>query len=1141
MSASLSVDALSKQLTNHDTQQQTLHAILQLNARGHDVAQVADRVVRNCLFASGDINPQVMSLSLDVLIASPSHAFWVDTLSILIENLRRSATPACLVVLLKLPSLPHAALQHFLLYSTTSLIQCLSKDTSPSIRHAAVHAIAALTLRTRPLTASSDDAVRLEAMDDSHIIVIRRAIERLLFALLETVFDKIDSVAVTALTLLTAYAHSIHTLADHAPINATKRATARTVWEILIASLPRFSERFAKVFASTSSLKSATTSGPSPQFRHVKHSTTAFAKLASHVLSQPIEQDNSLNPPDADLENAQARAIRWVETVLLPLSDHSNVELAASACTSLLLVCSFSMDSPSSEKIVSWGMRAVRNIIRLLSQDKKPMPSIVASGLVRDAAAALAALSKSELVTTKFIVTSSIELLPFAATCPGRQRRLETVSLISLTIVEYDLSGQDANAATALKAVLKSESWRSIMADSKSDSNVSSEVICCFALSLLESSKKISSCSDANLLSNLSHNWAVMLVYLMRGSVDCLNWPSSPASSFAKEMFIRLFSASGQYSSFLMLSKGIGMEEYESIQEMLAKAALEQEEVGVQASLLVCIAKYWLSSGLKAESYANVVVKAIWKLSQEHFRDEEIVLSQFKTGTWWSEESEAVTSAIETKSGVGVSSLATILGKRTKAALDTVHKLEPSTSIDGSTLITDYIYAGLHALVALVGHNPPLAEKGIVLLNKYMIVMEQAESADYIALEAVRNTIAVLETYESDFYPKPVAVRDLGLTTVQSESPQRTDGLAWLEGVSDICVFASSRLDDPTRNLATISTEEAVLLASEASKKKMVGFCKVTLEDPQNDLTRDVVEGDSQNLNGSADPFGVVASHYMDTVKGLALIRVDVSNRSKFRAKNVSLCCSSSGAIVPLPDAATSYVLGSMDEAVTVTQHITLAVRRNQGFGGKVYLSVRIKGENASTDRVEEEQCCIPYNIPSADVLLLRKPAAIAGVDVFRRRWDAMRRACSFHVVVRKDQTVDLMMDVLERKSKCVRLVGRMRTHSHVCALVADSSRGDYISMAAVAPEARGDAGGGPCVAYVTIRSNSDGYSSAFRDECRDWLEPMFRVIFVDQAVSDEDKYFALRPQDAYFITDVNAQMSPYQRWRQAHAVRMSL
>lgn len=1158
------IDNLSKQLINHDTHQQTLHAILQHAARGHDVSQAAERVVRHCLYSPSGPTPQILSLSIDVLIASPSHAFWVDTLSILIENLRRTSTPACLVILLKIPLLPHTALQHLLLYSSTVLTECLSNDESPSVRRAAVHAIVAFTLRTRPLTAPATDAIRLEAIQDKeHLIVIKRGIERLLFALLEAVFDQTDSVAVTSLTLLTRYAHSAHNLPEHAPLNATKRATSRTIWQILVASLPRLSERFSTIFSHNPVTKSSLSNSShqmSTPFRHLRDSTTAFAQMAAHVLSQPADPPENPDVPDSNLRDAQRRAINWIETVLLPLSGSTDVEMSSSACLSLFLVAGFSSDNPSDEKVFQWGVHGVRNIIRLLSQDDNPVPSIVASGWVRDVVYALAALSKSELVTTKFIISSSIALLPYAATCPARQRRLEALTLIAFTVVEYDLSGRDTSVAVVLKAILKSDSWRSVLAESKTDSTVSSELICCIGMSLLESARKIGMCPDADMQLNLTHTWAVMLSLLMRSSVECLNWAHSPASMYAKEVFLKLFSAAGQYSSFLMRSQGIGMEEYEHMQEILVKATLEQEEVSIQASLLVCVTKYWLTSGMRAEGHTGLMLKAIWKHVQQHYRDEEVFRQELKTGALWSEAKQGDRTPAERAVQGGYISLATRVGKRTRAVWENVSSTV-STAIEtrlfgsialstaaeeGSTLTTDYIYSGLSALIALVGHNPPLTEKSIALLEKYIRILEQAESADYIALEAVRNTMMVLKTYEGEHFPKVVDARPLvsiiGQEAVMEGESTQENRLAWLDSVTDNCVFASSRLSDPSRELSTVTSEEAVLHACAMSKRKLAPFGKVTMEEFRDDI-RDSLEGDSQILHGSADPFSVVASHYMDTVKGLVLIRVQVMNRTSIRALNVSLHYASSGALAPLPDAPTRHFLGSMDQGVNVTQRITLAVRRHEGFAGKVFFSVRTKGEGASGGEAgyEEEQTVIPYYIPSADVLLLRRPPSSAGVDVFRRRWDAMRHCCSFQAVVRKSQNVDLLIDMLERKSKCLRQVGRMRTYSHVCVMVADSSSEDYVVVAALAPEATGVDGAGPCVVYLTIRSNSQSYCMAFREECRDWLKEGFRVIFPDAELSEDDKRFALRPQDAYFITDSDSNMTPYQRWRKAHAIRASL
>lgn len=1151
MDASAAVESLSKKLVEQELHLNTLHAILQLSARGYDVSPAAERVVRYCLYTPTGTTTDVLSLALDILVASPSHAFWVDVLSIILENLRRSGSRACITVLLKIPALPHSALQHLLLYSTTPLIACVSTDTSPSIRCAAVNAISSIVLRDRPLTAPTTDAIHLEKVDDdNHLTVLRRGVERLLFALLEAVFDSSDAVAITALTNLTSYSYSASLLTEYAPLNATKRATAQAIWHILTASLSRLSNRFASVFSSAPSSKSSSSNSLS-ESRNLKDCISSFSRMASHVLSHSLDRSENSEETDEELRAAQKRATTWVDSVLRPLSDHPNIELAFNASISLLQVCSYAGENPSNDNVSSWGTHAVSSIVRILTRDDSPIPAIVASTLVRHAAYALAALSKFEQITSKFVISSTVSLLPYAATCPGRRRRLELLTLLASTVIEYDLSCRDSNIAAALKAVLKSNSWRSIIAEAKTDSTISSELVSCFGMTCLEASKKIFQCQDDAMRQNLTHTWAVMLCFFMHGSVDCLRWPYSPASLFAKEVFLKVFTAAGQYTSYLTRSQNISLQEYERVQELLVGAASEQQDASIRASLLANITTYWLASGMKAQSNAQHIVKAVWKHLNDHFRDEEIFKSELKTGALWSEADKGGAAKGAPGQQLGYVSFANRVSKQTRAVIDTFsstlstaieNRLIGSVALstaaaEGSTLTTDYVYTGMAPLIALVGHVPDLATKCIALLNKYILVMKHAGSADFIAMEAVQNTITVLQTYEGEHFPKPIAVRDL--KNIIGATSEKSRALAWLQSASNTCVIASSRLEDPRKDFSTISTEEEVLRACSASSKKLVPFCRTSLIESPAD-TRDLEEGDSQVLHGCSDPFSVVASHTMDTVKGLAVIRINIVNRSSFLADHVSLHFSSSGALMPLPDGPTCFSLGSIAHGVNVTHTLTLAVHHNQSYTGQVHFSIRVRGANSRHGH-EEEQMMIPYYIPSADVLLLRRPAGNAGVDVFRRRWDAMRESVSFHVFLKKDQSVDLLVDLLERKSKCLRSVGRMRSHSHVCAMVADSSRGNYVAVVALAPEARDSSGTGPCVVYMTIRSNSLGYSAAFRNECREWLKNKFRVIFLHEGVSEEDRALALRPQDAYFITDLNSDLSPYQRWRKAHAVRMSL
>ncbi len=177
---------------------------------------------------------------------SPSHAFWVDTLAVVCHSLRYPSDPQCLATLMKIAHLPHAAVQHLLLYSTTTFERLLnrSSDVPPATRRAAVNTVVSLVLRRRPVTAAAPDhdGVRLEQLnDEAHVKTLHRSVERLLFALLETCFDDDETIAIPCLYELTTYAHTCLSLSSHAPANAAKKATGRVVWTVLDGSLPRLS------------------------------------------------------------------------------------------------------------------------------------------------------------------------------------------------------------------------------------------------------------------------------------------------------------------------------------------------------------------------------------------------------------------------------------------------------------------------------------------------------------------------------------------------------------------------------------------------------------------------------------------------------------------------------------------------------------------------------------------------------------------------------------------------------------------------------------------------------------------------------------------------------------------------------------
>ncbi|PXF45179.1 hypothetical protein BWQ96_05080 [Gracilariopsis chorda] len=1148
------VEDISRNLPRKELQVLTLHKLLQRSAKGHDVSQCAERVVRHCLLSASGTTPEVLSLSLDLLIASPSHTYWVDTLSVIAENLKRHGTNACYTVLRKIPSLPHAALQHLSIYCTTALIECLLNDSSPAIRRTATHAIAAFVLRSRPLTAPSIEAVRLEQLNEEQILVVRTTIERLLFALLQALFDHSDEVAIAALDLLTRFAFEAWS-EEPSLLNATKRSTALAIWDILVPSYKKIGGRFAS-FLSKYSKKSSEEKQTFETLHHLKDVLKALSRFISYILGSKASRSKT----SEDAAQLHQQALKWsinaVDSLFLPMCDELSVELCSSACCSVLMMCCYAAEAPSSEKVAAWGIKATRRITRLLLEHDSQVPLVVMVGLVRDGTNSLAALSKNDYVNSKFISSTSVGLLPFAARCPSKNARLEAFSVISSTVVEYDLSGRDSGIGVTMKALLTSESWRGIVGNVDSDSEIASELVCCFSQSLLDASRKIFKCPDPNLRLTLTNTWAVMLSQLMSKTIQCLNWPYSPASAFAKELFLKLFDALGQYSSFLMRSQGVGMEEYERLQEMMVKATLDQQDVGIRASLLVCVTRYWLTSGMKAEANAGHMLKAIWKHIQEHYRDKEIHIKELQTGALWSEAKQGYKTPAQRAVEGGYVSMVTAMSKRTKAVLQTVGTVASAientifgsialatAASEGSTLTTDYMYAALSSLLALVSQNPPLTEKAVQVLRKYIGIMDEAESSDFIALEAIRNTVSSIEMYGDDYFPKPVAVRDLWSIVrrrSRSGSGMLNDPFAWMEDITESCIFASSRLHDYSRGSTLLSTEEAVLGVSTAALSKMKGYNQATLRDST--IGKNLsVEGDHQTLNGASDPFSVIASHSMDTVKGTALIRVDVLNRSKFRSGSTSVVFSAAGALIPLPDGPTAYALGTIDSGASVTQRLVLSVRKDQGFAGEVYITILTAQEGAAhaDDANVAEQPCVPYYVPSSDVLLLRKPARNAGVDVFRRRWDLMRFSISFQVHIRKDQSIDGFIDTLERRSKCLRQVGRMRTYSHVCCLVADSSRGDYVAVAVLAPEARGAKGHGPCVLYVTIRSNSDGYNAAFRDECREWLKKSYKLIFPDEELTKEEKRLAVRPQDAYFITESEDGMSPYQRWRLAHSARI--
>jgi hypothetical protein len=1181
----VNVQAISARLSRPESQHGALLELLHLHASGVDIAPASDHVVRHILFASVATDPNILSLAYDALIAAPSSPHWVDTLSSLTKALGSPARAVAAVALSKIPALPHPALAHIALVAATPLLAPLLDGASypAPVRVCAVHAAAALVLRERPITAEQLDPIRLDPLAPGQLAIVRTSVARALESLVGALADPHhDAVVLAALGVLTHYASSADAVPHSSVLRATTEATATFVWDLLLPRAPAIAARLARIatgnsFSSATSTSTASRTSSTPPVEGQLESSRLYdrrsalrslARLAAHALSgssvrvgsNPLSittRDDSEGALEANesAEGAAHWAVEWTERVLTNACDDQEWRLASTAATAILVVCSFASIPSVADKRARWGVKAITRLTRILGEHGRKMSSLLSTAITKDAFRGIAALSKDANATSKFVVATAIGLLPHAASCPRLTDRLEALTVLSSTVIEFDLSGRDASAsattsAPSLTAITSSAAWRDIFSSAVEDSTTASEIVCCFGQALLDASRKIVVVKDSAAREFLMSCWASMLAKLLQRTASCLSWPYSSASSFAKEMFLKTFEALGQYSAFLTRTRGMGMEVYEGLQEMLVVAAVKQKDVNTRAALLICVTKYWIPSALKAEANAGHVMKAVWKHAQEHYCDDEVMLKELQTGALWSDAQAGCLTPAQRATEGGYVSLMTALSKRTRAVVDTVSStvtnvveatLFGSVALataaqEGSTLTTDYAYTSLAALLALVHRNPTFAEKAIELARDYIAIMNRAESTDLLVLEATHNTIASLQMYMDEFFPKPVPARPDMAVPYADNNIISSDPHAWLLSVTQSCVFATSRLDDPSKESITVSTEESVLHASTVARSKMLPLNPGTLQNREPGV-KGAVEGDQQTLSGAADPFGVVASHTMDTVKALATLRIDVVNRSAFHVSTAYITFSAAGALAPLLDAPTKFSLGSLSPGASSTERVTLSVRHNQGFAAHIMFKIHVEDDGRISMHNYAEQPCLPYYIPSSDVLLLRRPPESAGVDVFRRRWDFMREASKFHVAIRKNQDLDGLVDTLERRSGCLREVGRMRVSSHVSAMVADSSRGDYIALAALAPEARGPAGTGPCLVYVTIRSNSAAYSDAFRKECREWLSSRFKVVVLDDDPNQALKIQALHPQDAFFSNDSRG-LTDYQRWRAAHADR---
>ncbi len=269
--------------------------------------------------------------------------------------------------------------------------------------------------------------------------------------------------------------------------------------------------------------------------------------MTTYVLAQKEggESDNSssiLSQDDAQsrlnileqVEDARKLAVKWVDTVLVPLAESRSVarEIATVAALCILKVCCYASGAvTSADKAHAWGTKAVRSILAML--ENSSVPSIVKQSWVRDVSYALAALSKSEQVTTKFLSGSIVAALPHALDIKERPLRLEILALLCATAVEHDLSvsgSGDTNSGT-VKALLKSPTWTSVVKTKKREgegdedgdvaengnseeqhtttNRIGTYFICSIGISVLEAAKKIGQCPDFQQQLQLTHSWAI--------------------------------------------------------------------------------------------------------------------------------------------------------------------------------------------------------------------------------------------------------------------------------------------------------------------------------------------------------------------------------------------------------------------------------------------------------------------------------------------------------------------------------------------------------------------------------------------------------------------------------------------------------
>lgn len=332
------------------------------------------------------------------------------------------------------------------------------------------------------------DAVRVAALPSQADRLLRNDASRALHAVINAATDPDDAVATDALFDLTVF-----------PLRSD--ATAETIWILLQGRLSEITKRFGPMLRAERS-------------RHRRKGVIAVSRLAAPSLATVLPGHTPTDSSDA----AVNWAAKCVSDTLEPLCVASDTRVAIATCDALLHVCASATDSLSAERVAKWGAHGVSRIVNILRDLEEDLAPLLVASLVQDATRALAALSKNDFVNSAFVISSGDGLPAHASTCRRAALRVEVMSVIAATVVEFDLAGRDNAAGACLLAVTRSATWKRVLADNEAEDGADrrAETVCCFSMALLDASRKTSELNAPMLREDLTDIWAHMLANLLR-------------------------------------------------------------------------------------------------------------------------------------------------------------------------------------------------------------------------------------------------------------------------------------------------------------------------------------------------------------------------------------------------------------------------------------------------------------------------------------------------------------------------------------------------------------------------------------------------------------------------------------------------